>query len=145
MLDPIGGFNRIKNFFISYVETNFRISNSPVALARGQLLRATDVFATAPLIEPVLRYQPNEKKLEQLIDVVGGPLEPLSADARKSFVELALSGLFEGSPAEGDICREHPNIRPTSIKSMYFARVASRPPGHNVQINNNSGKTEASC
>ncbi len=105
MLDPIGGFNRIKNFFISYVETNFRISNSPVALARGQLLRATDVFATAPLIEPVLRYQPNEKKLEQLIDVVGGPLEPLSADARKSFVELALSGLFEGSPAEGDICR----------------------------------------
>jgi hypothetical protein len=105
MLDPIGGFNRIKNFFISYVETNFRISNSQVALARGQLLRATDVFATAPLIEPVLRYQPNKEKLEELIDVVGGPLEPLGTDARKAFVELALSGLFEGRPVDGDLSR----------------------------------------
>lgn len=105
MLDPIGGFNRIKNFFISYVETNFRISNSQVAQARGRLLRATDVFATAPLMEPVLRYQPNAKRLEELIDDVGGPLEPLTIDARKAFVELALSGLFEGSPTNGEICR----------------------------------------
>jgi DEAD/DEAH box helicase/Helicase conserved C-terminal domain len=142
MLDPIGGFNRIKNFFISYVETNFRISNSSVALARGQLLRATDVFATAPLMEPVLRYQPNEKKLEELIDDVGGPLEPLSTDARKAFVELALSGLFEGSPADGDICRasQYPPYQ-HQIEMLRRGLL----PGHPgiVTSGTGSGKTES--
>lgn len=43
MLDPIGGFGRIRDFFISYVETSFRISDSDVSKARRLLDRKSVV------------------------------------------------------------------------------------------------------
>ena len=46
MLDPIGGFQRIEEFFTSYVETSFRISDPAVAAARRELLGRADIFAT---------------------------------------------------------------------------------------------------
>lgn len=37
MLDPIGGFRRIQDFFISYIETNFRIADPFVTDSRRNL------------------------------------------------------------------------------------------------------------
>jgi hypothetical protein len=99
MLDPIGGFDRIQDFFISYVETNFRIADATVADRRRALLERRDVFATAPFIEPVLRYRSHPRRLEEMIDDDGGPLGALARPARIAFVELALSGLFPGRDA----------------------------------------------
>ena len=45
MLDPIGGFRRIQDFFISYIETNFRIADPSVAASRRELLNSNGEFA----------------------------------------------------------------------------------------------------
>ena len=66
MLDPIGGFGRIKDFFISYVETNFRISDPNVAATRRNLLEARGTFTTDPFLEPVLRYESSDTTIEEL-------------------------------------------------------------------------------
>ena len=105
MLDPVGGFQRIQEFFTSYVETSFRISDPVVAEARRDLLGRPDIFATAPFIEPVPRYRSSDAMLEDLIDLDDGPLGPLSRAARVAFVELALSGLFDGGEADGEVRR----------------------------------------
>lgn len=113
MLDPIGGFGRIKDFFISYVETSFRISDPTVAEARRSLLEALGTFTTEPFLEPVLRYESSGTTIEELAMLENGPLEPLSPEGRRAFAELALSGLFEGRSVDGKIRRrsEYPPYR----------------------------------
>jgi ribosomal protein L37AE/L43A len=142
MLDPIGGFDRIQDFFTSYVETSFRISNPAVAAARGALLGEDNVFATQPFIEPVPRYQPSAHRLEDLIDWPDGPLGPLSREARIAFVELALSGLFDGEPNDGDV-RRRSTYEPYRHQIDMLARgIRPGQPGI-VTSGTGSGKTES--
>lgn len=105
MLDPIGGFNRIRDFFISYVETSFRISDRPVAAERRRLLETTNVFATSSFVEPVLRYRTHDLRIDQMVGVSGGPLDGLSEEVQVAFAELALSGLFDGEDSTGKVKR----------------------------------------
>lgn len=105
MLDPIGGFRRIQDFVINYVETSFRISDKAAAKARRNLLETVNVLATEPFIEPVLRYESHPENLEQLAQRDDGPLAPMSWEGKRAFVELALSGLFDGKRCEGEIRR----------------------------------------
>src|SRR3984957_8097307 len=104
MLDPVGGFGRIKDFFISYVETAFRISDRRTAAARRNLLETEGMLATVPFVEPVLRYRAAEESIEKLID--DPPLARLSRPGRVAFAELALSGLFDGEASTGEIKRK---------------------------------------
>lgn len=106
MLDPIGGFRRIQDFVISYVETSFRISDKAASKARRDLLETVDVLATEPFIEPVLRYESHPENLEQLAKRDDGPLAPMGREGKRAFVELALSGLFDGKRSEGEIRRK---------------------------------------
>ena len=99
MLDPIGGFSRMRDFFVSYIETAFRISDRATATERRNLLQRADVLSTEPLIEAVLRYRENQRPLEDLIGTE--ILKILTKDGQTAFVELALSGLFTGAPASG--------------------------------------------
>ena len=105
MLDPIGGFNRIRDFFISYVETSFRIADRAVAAERRRLLETTNVFATASFVEPVLRYRTHDLRIDQMVGVQDGPLAGLPHHVQVAFAELALSGLFEGDDAVGQLKR----------------------------------------
>lgn len=105
MLDPIGGFNRIRDFFISYVETSFRIADRTVAAERRRLLETTNVFATASFVEPVLRYKTHDLRIDQMVGVQDGPLSRLPHDVQVAFAELALSGLFDGDDAAGELKR----------------------------------------
>src|ERR1700688_4041890 len=98
MLDPVGGFQRMKDFLVSFVETSFRIADPATARARRDLLLAPDALGTAPFIEPVLRYESSPRSLEQLLD--NDILGPISQDGRIAFIELALSGLFDGTEAD---------------------------------------------
>ncbi|MYM70358.1 DEAD/DEAH box helicase [Pseudoduganella sp. FT55W] len=142
MLDPIGGFDRIKDFFISYVETSFRISDSSAAKARRTLLNGLGAFTTEPFIEPVLRYKSDGVKLEELVQMNGGPLAPLSPEGRRAFAELALSGLFEGKPSQGDI-RRVSSYAPYRHQVEMLARgVRPGRPGV-VTSGTGSGKTES--
>ncbi|MEG8038744.1 hypothetical protein QP166_05050 [Sphingomonas sp. LR60] len=142
MLDPIGGFDRIQDFFRSYVETSFRISDPVVAEARRALLERPDVFATLPFVEPVPRYRSSERRLEELVDLAHGPLEPLNREARVAFVELALSGLFEGSASQGEL-RRASGYAPYQHQVEMLARgIRPGRPGI-VTSGTGSGKTES--
>ena len=142
MLDPIGGFSRIKDFFISYVETNFRISDPTVAAARRDLLEAPGTFTTDPFLEPVLRYTSSDTTIEELAMLENGPLEPLSPEGRRAFAELALSGLFDGRSVDGEIRRrsEYPPYQhqvQTLIRGIRPGKPAI------VTSGTGSGKTES--
>lgn len=142
MLDPIGGFNRIRDFFISYVETSFRISDRSVAAERRRLLETTNVFATSSFVEPVLRYRTHDLRIDQMVGVAGGPLDGLSADVQVAFAELVLSGLFDGKNAVGKIKRVG-NYAPYKHQIEMLQRgIRPGKPGI-VTSGTGSGKTES--
>lgn len=142
MLDPIGGFRRIRDFVINYVETSFRISNKEAAAARRNLLETVDVLATEPFIEPVLRYESYQENLEQLAQRDDGPLAPMTKEGKRAFVELALSGLFDGKRCEGEIRRKS-NYAPYNHQVEMLKRgLLPGMPGI-VTSRTGSGKTES--
>ena len=114
MHDPIGGFERVRDLYLTYLETAFRIEDDGVSRERRALLerprvvgKATDTLATPPLVEPVPRYAPARRpgsagglRLDHLAGDDGAALLPeFSRDERQAFVDLALAGLFESSSA----------------------------------------------
>ncbi|MET4278538.1 MULTISPECIES: DEAD/DEAH box helicase [unclassified Bradyrhizobium] len=140
MLDPIGGFDRIKDFFISYVETAFRISSEETADGRRDLLESDGALATAPFLEPVLRYEQYGEPLERLVS--DARLDHLSEAGRTAFVELALSGLFEGEPSSGPIKRRSTYNPYVHQVEMLFRGSKRGMPGI-VTSGTGSGKTES--
>jgi DEAD/DEAH box helicase domain-containing protein len=107
MQDPIGGFYRIRELFITYLETAFRIANPAVTRERRSLLQRPGTLCTEPIIEPIPRYRTAAGfTLESLADPVhnGGEdprLPGFNYIARKAFADVALSGLLDSkqSPA----------------------------------------------
>ncbi|MFE0757898.1 DEAD/DEAH box helicase [Inquilinus sp. NPDC058860] len=142
MLDPIGGFNRIKDFFISYVETSFRIADAGVASERRRLLETTNVFATASFVEPVLRYRTHELRLEQMVGVAGSPIDSLPHDVQVAFAGLALSGLFDGVDAPGEVKRAGRYAPYKHQVEMLERGIRPGSPGI-VTSGTGSGKTES--
>ncbi|MFP1798968.1 DEAD/DEAH box helicase [Lonsdalea quercina] len=142
MLDPIGGFRRIQDFFISYIETNFRIADPFVTASRRNLLNRSGEFAAEPYIEPVLRYESSDKTLEALAEMDSGPLNSLSLKGRKAFVELALSGLYDSKP--GDEVWPHRSVHAPYSHQTQMLERGIRPgnPGI-VTSGTGSGKTES--
>lgn len=142
MLDPIGGFGRIRDFFISYVETSFRICDPDVSKARRKLLDSDDTLATEPLLEPVLRYAVHPKLLEDLAIDNNGPLGNLPIAGRRAFVELALSGLFDGDIADSETKRKSRYAPYQHQISMLERGIKPGHPGI-VTSGTGSGKTES--
>ena len=143
MLDPLGGFKRIRDLYISYLDTAFRVRRPSLTARRQALLRTSGALTTSPFLEPVLRYQSDECALEDLVpDWSGNPLRNLPKAGRRAFVELALSGLFRGGPGEGDLLRSS-LFKPWRHQMQMLARgVSSGRPGI-VTSGTGSGKTEA--
>ena len=52
MHDPIGAFTRIRELYLSYLDTAFRIEDPDVSEERQKLLRSTGSLCTDPLLEP---------------------------------------------------------------------------------------------
>lgn len=144
MLDPLGAFERIRELYISYLDTAFRVRRPALASERRRLLRTSGTLATVPFIEPVPRYRSADKALEDLVDLEGpeNPIGHLSTPARRAFAELALSGLFDGLPADGETKRKS-KYRPYQHQMKMLER-GTRPgsPGI-VTSGTGSGKTEA--
>ena len=57
MFDPIGSFLRIRELYITYLETAFRIENREVSAERRALLERAGSLCTDPLVEPLPRYK----------------------------------------------------------------------------------------
>src|SRR4051794_5007455 len=100
MLDPIGGHLRLREFFIRYLDTAYRIRHPGLADDRRELLRQQGTLTTNPFLEPVLRYVSCGYRLEDLLTKTDdNPLADFDLPARRLFIDLALSGLFDGADA----------------------------------------------
>jgi DEAD/DEAH box helicase domain-containing protein len=99
-LDPIGGFYRIRDFFISYLETAFRIRNEGVSRERRSILETHGTLCAEPLIEPIPKYERVDFMLHDLSASQGTDprLPGFSREECIAFVDLALAGLFDAEP-----------------------------------------------
>lgn len=143
MLDPLGGFERIRELYISYLDTAFRVRRPELASRRRELLRTPGTLATMPFIEPVPRYEWGDHFLEALVDLeIANPIARLSREGRRAFAELALSGLFPGEATKGETLRKS-RFKPYRHQLDMLARgVRPGKPGI-VTSGTGSGKTEA--
>src|SRR5689334_18227950 len=108
MLDPIAAFESIRDLYISYLDTAFRVRRPALTLRRQALLRTAGHLTTDPYLEPVPRYRPSTHALADFVDMgEGNPIGHLPRSARLAFAELAVSGLFPGLPGDGEITRIH--------------------------------------
>lgn len=104
MQDPIGGFQRIRDLYITYLETAFRIRDPGVSRERRALLERPNTFCTEPLIEPLPRYRSVDWLLHELAkaDPKDSRLPGFDVRERAAFADLALAGLLDSKPARED-------------------------------------------
>lgn len=95
MFDPIGGFLRVRELYITYLETAFRIGDPGASRERRALLERPGTLCTDPLLEPLPRYRTVPWKLRDLAGMPEGPLAQFELGQRRAFVRLAASGLFD--------------------------------------------------
>jgi Helicase conserved C-terminal domain/DEAD/DEAH box helicase len=143
MIDPIGGLDRIRDFFISYVETAFRIANPNVEAERRRILLEAGGLMTEPFIEPVKRYRQIAHDLEGLMDYAA--LKQLMSDeGRKAFIELAAAGLFASDPMPpGSPWKRKARNRPYTHQLRMLERGLSAGSPGIVTSGTGSGKTES--
>lgn len=142
MFDPLGSFERMREFFVTYLDTAFKIRDPGVADARRKLLAQAGRMCAEPMIEPVLRYEPDRFRLEELVDG-GDALADFPREAKVAFVELAASGLFDGEAVTGRDWRRRPAFAPYEHQVRMLTRGVR--PGHPgiVTSGTGSGKTES--
>lgn len=112
MQDPIGVFERIRNYFISYIETAFRIrsdnsEHKAITDERLKKLRQSGTLCAEPLIEPILRYEPckrssTDKRVWYIQELMEGELGSnwlpgFNEEERKATIRILLSGLINSS------------------------------------------------
>ena len=102
MQDPVGGFERIRDLYITYLETAFRTRDEGVTRERRHLLEQPGTLCTWPLVEPIPRYE-TAFPLEELVhDEEGDWLPGFDTSERRAFVELALAGLLDSEETSGE-------------------------------------------
>ena len=95
MLDPLGGFYRIRDQYISYLETAFRIRDKGVAKERRELLESAGQLATEPLFEPIARYQPVSWTIDSIESDESSPLQKFESSIRSTVANILRAGMFD--------------------------------------------------
>ena len=153
MQDPIGSFDRIRELYISYLDTAFRIREPAVAEERRRLLRQPGTLCTEPLIEPIARYETDRLQFHEMLTSSGAAWDPLkgfSEASRRAFVDLVLAGLFPSRDKEADSAADAKiGSKRIGLFSPYRHQVEMLRRGANsgspgvVTSGTGSGKTEA--
>ena len=132
MIDPIGGFERIRDFYITYLETAFRIDRADVTGERRMLLETPGSLCTEPLIEPNPRYSQVGWSMSEFAQYAADQVADVGADEAQALQSFLLSGLFDS----GDIALyEHQ-------EELLRRGLSSGTPGV-VTSGTGSGKTES--
>ena len=144
MKNPIGGFRRIRDLYITYLETAFRISDPGVSRERRELLERAGSLCTEPLVEPVPRYETIPWSISDLAsEGVSDALPGFAQVEAAAFVDLALAGLLDSDPIGDGSNRRRARFNLYSHQAEMLTRgVQSGHPGI-VTSGTGSGKTEA--
>lgn len=146
MLDPIGGFQRIRDLYITYLETAFRIRDPQISAERRALLERAGTFCTEPLVEPMPQYESVEFRLHDLVDHPDAErwLPGFSRSERLAFVDVALSGLLDSDPAPaGSPTMRRGTFAPYRHQLDMLARGVQHGRPGVVTSGTGSGKTES--
>ena len=104
MNDPLSTFERLRDLYVTYLETAFRIGAIDIQSARRHLLEQSDALCTDPYLEPQPRYKSSEVRIDQLVGPEGEVvLEGFDANARRILTHVAMAGLLPSrrDPATG--------------------------------------------
>ncbi|MGZ2258542.1 DEAD/DEAH box helicase [Roseobacter sp. A03A-229] len=144
MFDPIAGLEQVRRYFLAYAETAFRIDDKSLATQRRRLMQEDEPFAREAIIEMVPRYKQSSLALEDLVGVEGEHWLPgLEPKAREAFIELALSGLFDGTADPGSPAGRTSFYKPYEHQLEMTRRgLTDGTPGI-VTSGTGSGKTES--
>jgi len=96
MNDPISTFYSIRDFYITYIETAFRIGLPGIQKKRRELLESTNALCTEPLLEPLPTYLDCGLKINDLLALEYSKkwLPNFSSHEIEAFISLCLSGLI---------------------------------------------------
>ena len=108
MLFRSGAFSRIRELYLSYLDTAFRIEDPQLAEERRALLRKPEALCTDPLLEPQPQWAQDERRFEDLFSEQGSEavLAALSPRARRVFLSLIGCGLI-GRDRDGELFRPY--------------------------------------
>src|SRR5580693_9358779 len=95
-MQPLSMFRDIRDFFVTYLDTAFRIRHPHVTDARRKLLSQIGTLCAAPYLEPILPYKNSNIRLEDLPDLANCSdlLPGFNPAQAKLFVDLATAGLI---------------------------------------------------
>ena len=147
MHDPIGAFQRIRELYLSYLDTAFRIEDPTLAEERQSLLRRPGQLCTSPLLEAQPRWASYEFAFDQIRNAAdegfGEPAEPvlghMTQTAREAFVDLIGCGLM---PSSG-VGMDRKLFPPYRHQAQMLARGCRDGQAGVVTSGTGSGKTEA--
>src|SRR3954447_14011420 len=97
--DPVGGFVRIRDQYLTYLETAFRIADPLVTAERRALLETPGELCTEPFVEPIPRYEVVPWDLAELAEHAGDVIPSFEGRSALAFAQLITNGLFD----RGDI------------------------------------------
>lgn len=144
MKNPFESFESIRNFYLTYLETAFRIADPQVEQRRRNLLESYDTLCAEPYLEPLPRYATEDVRIDDLIrpEVAKKWLPGFDDRTCKIFTDVAMAGLL---PTEID--KRTGKLRGrfelyTHQLTMLNRGVRAGAPGI-VTSGTGSGKTEA--
>jgi DEAD/DEAH box helicase domain-containing protein len=143
-MDPVRVFRDTRHFYITYLETAFRIRHDRIQHLRRQLLEEPGTLTTEPYLEPIYGYQSSGFRVEDLVDEKAGSdyLPGFTAQERKAFAALAIAGLLPSTLNEpSGKFRSDFELYSHQLK-MLRRGVQTGKPGI-VTSGTGSGKTEA--
>jgi DEAD/DEAH box helicase domain-containing protein len=145
MHDPVGSFLRIRDLYITYLETAFRIGDVSLTQERRRLLEEAGTLSAPLLVEPAPRYQSSGFRVEELAHAEhdDARLPGFSPQERQAFARLCLSGLLDAaSPRSDGEALKSRNELYSHQATMLKRGVQSGKPGI-VTSGTGSGKTES--
>jgi hypothetical protein len=95
MIDPLGSFYRIRDQYIRYLETAFRIRNVDVSNERRALLESVGQVATEPMFEPIAKYQSVPWDVAHIDSHSDSPLQKFDESTRIAIANVLRAGLFD--------------------------------------------------
>jgi DEAD/DEAH box helicase domain-containing protein len=143
-MQPLDLFRNVQDFFITYLDTAFRIRHEQTTAARRSLLQANGSLCAAPFLEPIPPYRTSPFRVEDLprARALKDLLPGLSPSDAEAFAAFAMSGLIPVHRLEG-------SQQPQSRYKLYLHQLEmlSRGLSHLrpgiVTSGTGSGKTES--
>lgn len=102
MNNPLESFESIRDFYITYLETAFRIGSPDIQAYRRSLLEQQGTLCADLFLEPMPRYQDYGLTISDLRNVAEGEewLPGFTEQQRDAFIDLCLGGLLPRDKAD---------------------------------------------